>query len=172
MPDNPDTMPDWRDPQLGARVRIALWLAAEIGEGNEFTMTDLADAVPGHTVDILGRRIRDLGKAGWIVHGPRNRASLTGHRRLLVRVGSPVWEPAHRADGLDTDITAASTATAEQVWQAMQELSDRDKVALLTWMINGQRTPTPAEIVFAQTRRLTAGERKELQTRLLGLLTD
>ena len=40
-------LPDWRDQSFGTRVRVALWLASQVGEGGTFSSQDLRAAMPG-----------------------------------------------------------------------------------------------------------------------------
>jgi hypothetical protein len=91
-------LPDWRSPALGTRVRVALWLAGEVGENGKFTKTDLRTAFPG--VSQIDRRMRDLRQAGWEIATYREHADLGPEEQRLVKIGSPVWEPRHRAAGL------------------------------------------------------------------------
>ncbi len=89
--------PDWRDPGLGTRVRVALWLADEVGEGNTFTKVQLSDAIRAQEVD---RRLRDLRPAGWILDSPREDPALKRGEMRLAKIGDPVWQSEHRASGL------------------------------------------------------------------------
>ncbi len=66
-----DNVPDWRDGTLGTRVRVALWLASEVGEGGTFRKQQLRDAMPG--VEQIDRRMRDLRPAGWEILTYRDR---------------------------------------------------------------------------------------------------
>jgi 5-methylcytosine-specific restriction endonuclease McrA len=90
--------PDWRSQGLGLRVRIALWLASEVGEGGQFSIRDLQNAF-GEAGDYT-RRLRDLRSAGWVFETPHDNPQLGRDLRRLVKQGSPVWDPKHRADGL------------------------------------------------------------------------
>lgn len=91
-------VPDWRDEKRGTRVRVALWLAREVGEGGKFTKQELRDAMPG--VEQIDRRMRDLRPAGWSILTYRDRAGIAPGELLLEKVGQPVWEKEHRAAGL------------------------------------------------------------------------
>lgn len=93
-----DNLPDWRDHSLGARVRAALWLVDQVGEGNTFTKQELRDAIPDR--EQVDRRLRDLRPAGWIIHTYRDIEALRANELLLERIGAPVWEAAHRGVGL------------------------------------------------------------------------
>lgn len=98
-------LPDWRNDKLGTRVRVALWLATEIGEGGIFAKSQLRDAMPG--VEQIDRRMRDLRPAGWSILTYRDRSSLGPGELLLEKIGLPVWEKDHRAAGLRT-VTATT----------------------------------------------------------------
>lgn len=89
--------PNWRDAK-GTRVRVALWLATEVGEGGTFRKQQLRDAMPG--VEQIDRRMRDLRPAGWKISTYRDRAALGADELMLEKIGLPVWESEHRAAGL------------------------------------------------------------------------
>jgi hypothetical protein len=93
-----DDPPDWRTHHGGQRVHVALWLASEVGEGGVFTMEDLRDALGG--AGDVSRRLRDLRSAGWVIETTRDNAHLKEKQLRLAKMGSPVWDPKHRADGL------------------------------------------------------------------------
>ena len=95
---------DWRNPGLGTRVRVALWLTHEVGEGERFEKQQLRAAIPG--VEQIDRRMRDLRPAGWSILTYRDRSGLAPGELLLEKIGKPVWEKEHRAAGLRV-ITAA-----------------------------------------------------------------
>ncbi|KAA9154566.1 HNH endonuclease [Amycolatopsis acidicola] len=90
--------PDWRNGKLGTRVRVALWLVSEIGEGRKFTKSQLRNAMPG--VEQIDRRMRDLRPAGWSILTYRDLNSLAPGELLLDKIGLPIWEKEHRAAGL------------------------------------------------------------------------
>jgi hypothetical protein len=91
--------PDWRDEQLGARIRVALWLAEEVGEGNRFNKQQLR-AITGHRIEQVDRRMRDLRPAGWVIKTYRDMAGLAPDELYLEKVGAHVWEPGQRSAGL------------------------------------------------------------------------
>lgn len=99
----------WRNENLGTRVRVALWLSSEVGEGRTFRKQQLRDAMPG--VEQIDRRMRDLRPAGWRILTYRDRANLGSDELLLEKVGLPVWEREHRAAGL----RAISAKTRQEV---------------------------------------------------------
>ncbi|MDF9812995.1 hypothetical protein [Streptomyces sp. SPB162] len=88
-----DPPPDWRDEKLklGTKVRVAAWLASEVGEGNTFTRDQLHLAFPG--VAQVERRMRDLRDHGWEIDIARTANDV--HMRL-VKIGEPVWSPEGR----------------------------------------------------------------------------
>ncbi|TMR91021.1 HNH endonuclease [Nonomuraea basaltis] len=90
--------PDWRDPKLGARIRVALWLHGEIGEGRRFNKQQLRKAIPD--VEQVDRRMRDLRPAGWVIKTYRDMAALSPDELYLEKVGTHVWEPGQRSAGL------------------------------------------------------------------------
>ncbi|MEV6910887.1 hypothetical protein [Amycolatopsis sp. NPDC051071] len=86
-------------------MRVALWLAAEVGEGGHFVKQQLREAMPG--VEQIDRRMRDLRPAGWSILTYRDRTSLAPGQLLLEKIGLPVWEKEHRSAGLR--VVTAST---------------------------------------------------------------
>ena len=92
---------DWRDEKLGTRIRVALWLAEEVGEGNRFNKKQLR-AITGHRVEQVDRRMRDLRPAGWIINTYRDMADLAPDELYLEKIGTHVWEPGQRSVGLRT----------------------------------------------------------------------
>lgn len=89
------TVPDWRTSNKGAKVRVALWLHSEVGEGGSFTKQQLRDAFPN--VEQIDRRMRDLRPEGWIIATYREDRSLAADELRLVRKGGLVWEPGYRS---------------------------------------------------------------------------
>ena len=94
----PASMPDWHDGAMGTRIRVALWLVQEVGEGNRFRKQQLRDAMPG--VEQIDRRMRDLRPAGWVIQNYRDTVGLGPEELLFKKQGLPVWEPTHRSAGL------------------------------------------------------------------------
>jgi hypothetical protein len=77
------------------RVRVALWLHSEVGEGGAFTKAQLRAAFPG--VEQIDRRMRDLRPEGWVIATYREDRSLSSAEELrLVTAGGPVWEQGYR----------------------------------------------------------------------------
>lgn len=88
-------LPDWRDTSIGGtRIRLALWLAHEVGQGGVFRKADLRAAFPG--VEQADRRMRDLRDDSWIIATAREDAELKPDELRLVKIGVPVWEPSAR----------------------------------------------------------------------------
>ena len=88
-------LPDWRTSTAGTRVRVALWLASEVGVGESFTKAELRDAFPG--VEQVDRRMRDLRAEGWVIATYREDRSLASDELRLVKVGGAVWERGYRS---------------------------------------------------------------------------
>jgi hypothetical protein len=85
------TLPSWQDKKLGSRARAALWLLAEVGEGNIFTKAALREAFPD--VSQIDRRIRELRGHGWVINtsredpeakAPKHKNSLTATQRTKI----------------------------------------------------------------------------------------
>jgi 5-methylcytosine-specific restriction endonuclease McrA len=91
-------LPDWRDPELGARIRVALWLVQEVGEGNSFNKQRMRRDIDG--IEQVDRRMRDLRPAGWVIKTYRDMATLSPDELFLEKIGTPVWEPGQRSAGL------------------------------------------------------------------------
>lgn len=89
------TRPDWRTSRAGARVRVALWLLAEVGAGGTFTKSQLRHAFPA--VEQVDRRMRDLRAEGWVITTYREDRSLSPDELRLVQVGGNVWERGYRS---------------------------------------------------------------------------
>lgn len=93
-------LPDWRTNGAGTRVRVALWLASEVGIGGVFTKAQLRLAFP--EVEQVDRRMRDLRRYGWEIDS--SDATLELGELRLVAIGQPVWDadvaPAERESRL------------------------------------------------------------------------
>lgn len=89
---------DWRDSSLGGRIRVALWLYNEVGEGQRFSKQRLRSAIPN--VEQIDRRMRDLRPAGWVIKTYRDMAGLSPDELYLETIGDHVWEPGKRSSGL------------------------------------------------------------------------
>jgi hypothetical protein len=89
-------IPNWRDTTIGGgMVRVAAWLAAEVGEGNLFSKQQLREIFPG--VEQIDRRMRDLRRFGWIIDDYRQDYTLQANQLRLVTIGTRVWDAADRS---------------------------------------------------------------------------
>ncbi len=88
----------WQNDSLGARVRVALWLRDEVGEGGTFSKARIREAVRG--TEQVDRRMRDLRPAGWVILTYRDKLSLQPDQLYLEKIGLPIWDPEYRAAGL------------------------------------------------------------------------
>lgn len=93
-----NTLPSWSDESIGARIRVALWLYAQVGEGRKFGKQELRNAIPG--IEQIDRRMRDLRPAGWVINTYRDMASLSPNELFLEKIGIHVWEPGKRSEGV------------------------------------------------------------------------
>lgn len=215
-------IPDWRTNRAGTKIRVALWLAAVIGDGGTFTKADLRAAFP--TVEQVDRRMRDLRTDGWVIATYREDRSLAADEHRLVSVGARVWERGYRRrapsvtarerravlsrddyacrycgisagetypdDPLLTARLSAATATADTDGNQLITLCDRcmadppevhsvpdlvskiraldpgDQRRLVSWIQNGQRRWTTAEVLWARFRRLPASAREQVRESL------
>lgn len=80
----------WRNPKLSSRVRVALYLHHEVGEGHRFYKTDMRTALPG--IEQVDRRMRELRELGWVIRNYKDSPTLLPNELLLERVGSRIWE--------------------------------------------------------------------------------
>ncbi|GAA0512129.1 hypothetical protein [Saccharopolyspora thermophila] len=99
------TQPSWQDSSYGSMARAALWLEAEVGEGNIFTKHQLREAFPD--VSQIDRRLRDLRSYGWQIHTRREDASLRQEEQRYVRKGAEVWLPGNAKAKPKASLTAA-----------------------------------------------------------------
>ncbi|MFD6953569.1 hypothetical protein A6A08_22150 [Nocardiopsis sp. TSRI0078] len=85
--------PAWHDPDLrvGTRIKVALWLLDEVGEGNTFTKAQLREAFPG--VEQVDRRMRDLRDDGWAINTNREDPGLPPNTLCFAKAGDDVWDP-------------------------------------------------------------------------------
>lgn len=85
--------PAWNDPALraGTRIKVALWLLDEVGEGSTFTKAQLREAFPG--VEQVDRRMRDLRDDGWVINTNREDPGLPPNTLLFAKAGDEVWNP-------------------------------------------------------------------------------
>ncbi|MCY0934753.1 hypothetical protein [Streptomyces sp. H34-S4] len=85
------TLPSWQNPALGAKVRAALWLEAEVGENGIFTKAQLRQAFPENTQ--IDRRVRELRDHGWRIDTSRDDVSLKQEEQKYVAKGAEIWIP-------------------------------------------------------------------------------
>lgn len=100
----PEGLPSWEDESYGTMKRAALWLLAEIGEGETFTKEQLREAFPG--VSQIDRRMRDLRDFGWKIDTNREDATLSTHEQRFTRRGADVWLPGKAVKVESDTITA------------------------------------------------------------------
>ncbi|MGA5128683.1 HNH endonuclease [Streptomyces olivoreticuli] len=227
---------DWRDEELGTRIRVALWLRGEVGEGGTFSKQQLREAIKGR--EQVDRRMRDLRPAGWVIKNYRDKPSLGADELYLEKMGLPIWDKEHRAAGLrqisaktrrlvyerdghmcrrcgiaageaypdepgsrarltlghvvpHKDGSAAGPEdlitecarcnetvrhltgvqmTEGQVWDRVLDLPNKERKALLAWMMHDSRPATPTEKVWGMYRQLPAAHREALKRELYDLL--
>ncbi|MFG2579611.1 hypothetical protein [Streptomyces malaysiensis] len=85
------TLPSWQDGKFGGKIRAALWLEMEVGEGNIFTKAQLRQAFPD--VAQIDRRLRDLRDHGWRIDTSRDDPALKQEEQRYVSKGAEVWIP-------------------------------------------------------------------------------
>ncbi|MEV7936630.1 hypothetical protein AB0O82_10845 [Kitasatospora sp. NPDC088264] len=126
--------PSWRDPALGTMKRVGLWLFSEVGEGNDFTLEELQEALPEPQVS---RRMRDLRNFNWEIE-PHDRVGSRSY--LLRRVGIHVWEP-----GATRQARTATLTRAQRI-----DILQRDGYKCTTCGIGpGEMYPSSDSHVFA-----------------------
>ncbi|GAA0482151.1 hypothetical protein ACFQ2B_14410 [Streptomyces stramineus] len=106
------TLPSWRDGKYGTKVRAALWLESEVGEGNIFTKAQLREAFPD--VAQIDRRMRDLRDHDWTIHTRREDPALKQEEQRYVKKGAEVWIP-----GQAKTLKTKSSLTASQRTKVM-----------------------------------------------------
>lgn len=104
------SVPSWKDPKLGAKKRVGLWLVQEVGVGELFTKAQLRDAFPDTAQ--IDRRLRELRDSGWRVDTNREDPSLGAHEQRFVEQGDPVWEP---GKGTRAGVTVSATERHERL---------------------------------------------------------
>jgi hypothetical protein len=87
------TIPAWDDTSVrrGTKVRIALWLLSEIGEGNTFTKARLREVFPGK--EQADRRMRELRDHRWVIDTSAEDPALETNELRFVKAGDEVWKP-------------------------------------------------------------------------------
>lgn len=143
-----EDLPDWRDESLGSRVRVALWLATVVGEGNVFTKADLRAAITGR--EQVDRRMRELRAAGWEIKTNRDATGLAPGELLLEQIGAPIWVSEHRSAG-----------TRRVSSRVRREVMERDHHRCVRCgIVAGERYPEPPP----ERARLTLGHVTPLRT--------
>ncbi|MER8068208.1 MULTISPECIES: hypothetical protein [Streptomyces] len=185
-------LPDWTNVKMGTMVRAALWLVAEVGEGNVYTRDQLQAAFPG--VAQVDRRVRDLRSHGWVIATNRDDVLLAPHETRFVRAGDPVWEPgvrrAPRRQERSSELVPIRAAgpesfrireplyevrraqDPEQVWERLQNLSLSERSLLLAWIAMGRRPSSPVELAWRAYRGLSEEKRQELAAKLGELVSS
>ncbi|MFD9353240.1 hypothetical protein [Streptomyces sp. NPDC060031] len=85
------TLPSWQNTALGAKVRAALWLEAEVRVGGIFTKARLRQDFPENTQ--IDRRVRELRDHGWRIDTSRDDPSLKQDEQKYVAKGAEIWIP-------------------------------------------------------------------------------
>jgi hypothetical protein len=93
---NSQTLPDWRAWPAGTKVRVALWLATEVGTGGVFSKAQLREAFPH--VEQIDRRMRDLRPEGWEILTSLQDVALKPDELRLKTIGGRVWERDYRSN--------------------------------------------------------------------------
>lgn len=86
--------PLWQNPKIGAKKRVAHYLATEKNEGDIFYFQEVRAAIPG--IEQLGRRMRELREVGWRILSYKDSGHLHADELLLEKVGDKIWEPGYR----------------------------------------------------------------------------
>lgn len=88
------SIPVWQDTTIGAKKRVAHFLATEIGQGNVFSFGDVRAKITN--IEQLGRRMRELREVGWKILSYKDTSQLQPDELLLHTVGDRIWEPGYR----------------------------------------------------------------------------
>ncbi|GAA3056159.1 hypothetical protein GCM10020000_43130 [Streptomyces olivoverticillatus] len=72
-------------------MRAALWLEAEVGEGEIFKKNKLREAFPEDSQ--IDRRVRELRDYGWQIDTSRDDPSLKQDEQRYVKKGAEIWVP-------------------------------------------------------------------------------
>ncbi|WP_432039393.1 hypothetical protein [Streptomyces cucumeris] len=111
-------LPSWQDKtfegkKLGGKIRAALWLEAEVGEGNIFTKAQLRQAFPDEAQ--IDRRVRDLRDHGWRIDISRDDPRLKQEEQRYVSKGAEVWIPGQAKTAKHKN--SLTEAQRRKVWQ-------------------------------------------------------
>jgi hypothetical protein len=142
-------LPSWADTSVGGtKIRVALWLLSEVGEGNTFTKAQLRDAFP--QVEQVDRRMRDLRDHSWKIATNKEDASLTPNELRFVKAGEKVWEPGKSSPSMTTISNK----------QRMAVIAGDDYMCVVCGIAGGETYPDSAHGETAQlsvSRRSMAG---------------
>ncbi len=185
-------LPDWTDKKMSSKVRTALWLVTEVGEGNVYTQAQLSEAFPD--VADIARRVRELRRYGWVIATNRDDPSLSAHEARFVQAGNPIWQPgirarasheSHalaplRATSLEPirevrvlrDVEVRRAQDPEAVWERLKDLSQAEKSLVLAWIAMGRRPSSPAELAWRAFRSLSEQQRHEIAAKLGELVSS
>ncbi|GAA1722365.1 hypothetical protein [Streptomyces yatensis] len=111
-------LPSWQDKtfggkKLGGKIRAALWLESEVGEGNIFTKAQLRQAFPDDAQ--IDRRVRDLRDHGWRIDTSRDDLALKQEEQRYVTKGAEVWIPGQAKTAKHKN--SLTDAQRRKVWQ-------------------------------------------------------
>ncbi|MGK3107593.1 hypothetical protein [Streptomyces sp. WAC05858] len=111
-------LPSWQDKtfggkKLGGKIRAALWLETEVGEGNIFTKAQLRQAFPDDAQ--IDRRVRDLRDHGWRIDTSRDDPALKQEEQRYVTKGAEVWIPGQAKTAKHKN--SLTDAQRRKVWQ-------------------------------------------------------
>ncbi|MGW0562604.1 hypothetical protein ACWDZ4_18765 [Streptomyces sp. NPDC003016] len=107
------TLPSWQNVKFGGKIRAALWLETEVGEGNTFTKAALRKAFP--EVAQIDRRLRDLRDHGWRIDTSRDDPALKQEEQRYVTKGAEIWIPGQAKVAKHKN--SLSAAQRAKVWQ-------------------------------------------------------
>ncbi|MFG2901497.1 hypothetical protein ACGFZH_31000 [Streptomyces zaomyceticus] len=183
-------LPDWTNEKMPTGVRVALWLATEVGQGNVFSKDQLRTAFP--SVAQIDRRVRELRSHGWVIATRREDVSLAINEMRFVEAGASIWESSVRAELRQQSRALAPPRMAERegyfemraltairhapdpeaVWERLKDLSKDEKSLLLAWIAMDRRPSSPAELAWRGYRSLSEAQRREMASRLGELVSS
>lgn len=183
-------LPDWTDKKMSSKVRTALWLASEVGEGNVYTKAQLREAFPD--VAQIDRRVRELRDYGWVIATNRDDPALRSHEARFVQAGDPIWQPGIRSRATREPHALVPLRSAsfdrvyktralqevrrapdpEAVWERLKDLSQAEKSLVLAWIAMGRRPSSPAELAWRAFRSLSERQRRETAAKLGELVSS
>lgn len=180
-------LPDWTNEKMGTKVRAALWLATEVGEGNVYTKDQLKAAFPGAVQ--VDRRVRELRDCGWVIATNRDDVSLAPHEARFVQAGERIWEPGVRRRVAsryerprELAMRSAEPEVAvyrvrhpqdpEAVAERLKGLSQDERSLLLAWIAMGHRPSSPVELAWRAYRSLPDEQRQTVAAKLGELVSS